>query len=313
MANNLYLIIGEEKEQINFYLNDILNKIDSDNRITYDLEESSISDILDEASMISLFSSTKIIVGANFDISKISKDEEAYLIKYLEHNNKDTYIILIAPSIDARKALYKILKEHFDIIEATSGNNQDSLFKYVKNIAKQKQYQIADSTIEYLLARTNNNLDNVKNELDKLLIYKEKEKIITIQDIDLLVPENIDTIIYEFTNAVLENDQETTIKMYNNFKMQNISFDYLITSLANTFRQALVIKLLKEDKLSNAEIAKEIGKKEFYVKKMLERIYNYSQEDLTKYLTKLATIDRRFKSGKSNLDELELFLISKNS
>ena len=46
------------------------------------------------------------------------------------------------------------------------------------------------------------------------------------------------------------------------------------------------------------EISKIIGKKEFYVKKMLERIYPYSTDTLAKDLIRLADIDNNYKSGK---------------
>ena len=310
---NLYLLIGEDKERVNFHLNGILNKINHDNIITYDLFESTISDILDEASMISLFASEKVIIGTNLDLNKLSKNEEEYLLKYIANQNKTVYIILITKSIDARKAIFKTLKDNFEVIDIAKGDDTKDLFGYVKNEIKKQNYQMSDTTIEYLLTKTNNDFSSIKNELQKLMTYKEDDKTITIQDIDLLVTDSIDNVIYEFTNAILENDLDTIVKMYNNFKIQNVAFDYLLTSIANTFRQALIIKILNADKLTNTEIAKKIGKKEFYIKKMLERIYPYTEKDLAIYLNKLATIDANFKSGKSNIDELELFLINKNS
>ena len=52
-----------------------------------------------------------------------------------------------------------------------------------------------------------------------------------------------------------------------------------------------------------------IGKKEFYVKKMIDRLYQYTEDDLTGYIKELAKIDREFKMGKSNIDMLEFFLL----
>ena len=313
--DNLNLIIGENKEQIDFYLNELTNKIDiaEENKITYDLSESTLSTLLDEASMISLFGDNKLIIGINFDLTKTSDDDLAYLTKYTDNINENSYIILITKSIDARKSSYKIFKNKFKIIDTAKTNNTDDLFKYIKDKIKENKYHMTDSSIEYFLTKTNNDINNINNELNKLFIFKEESKEITIPDIDTLVPESIDNVIYEFTNAILEDDIDTVIKMYNNFKIENISFDYLIASIANNFRQALIIKMLNNDRISNYDIAKKIGKKEFYVKKMLERIYSYSLEDLENYITKLARIDLNFKTGESNIDELELFLINKNS
>ena len=88
MKNNLYLIVGEDQELINFYLNKIMKEIglDEEKKINYDMNTSSISDILDEVSMISLFSSEKVVIGYNFDISKINDNDRDYLIRYLNNN-----------------------------------------------------------------------------------------------------------------------------------------------------------------------------------------------------------------------------------
>ena len=312
--NNLNLIIGENDKLVSFYLQDILKKIKEDNidTINYNLKEVSFSIILDEASMISLFSNKKIIIGTNFDISKLTDKEIDYLNKYLNNINKDIYIILIANKVDGRVKTYKIFKEKFNIIETTKNDITDDLYNYIKKRIQDNNYKIDNSNIEYFLHKTGNDINNINSELDKLFIYKEDNKIILREDIDLLITDNIDNIIYEFTNAILDKDINTVIKMYNNFKIENVGIDYLLVSLSNVFRQSLIIKLLNNEHKSNLEISKIIGKKEYYVKKMLERLYQYTIDDLSNIINKLFTIDLNNKTGVSNYDELELFLITMN-
>lgn len=310
--NNLYLIIGEDSKLIDFYLLEILNKIKfvEDNKIIYDMNTNNLNDVLDEASMISLFSSTKVIIGNNFDISKLSDNEIDYLSKYVGNINKDVYIILIASKVDARLKSYKIFKDNFKIIDTSKSDNSSDIYNYVINIINEKNYKVNKYDIEYFISKVGNDINNIKLELDKLFIYKEDDKTIDKEDIDLLIIDNIDNVIYEFTNAVIEKNIQKVSYMYNNFKKENVSIDYLISSLANVFRQILIIKMLYNEGKSNFEIAKVIGKKEFYVKKMLERIYVYSEEDIENLIIRLAKIDYEYKSGKSNIDMLELFLLN---
>lgn len=314
MKNNLYLIIGEDNELVNFYLTSILDsiKFNEEEKIEYDMNTNSISDILDEASMISLFSSKKIIIGREFDSKKIDDNEIDYLKKYIDNINKDVYIILITRKIDARSREYKIFKDNFKVIDTDKNDNSDKdILKYIDDYIKDKGYKIDRYNLEYLFSKLGNNIDNIKIEIDKILLYLDNDKNISREVIDLLISDNIDNIIYEFTNAVLDKDYDTVIKMYNDFKIENIGYDYLLVSLDNVFRQALIIKMLYNQGSNNSEIAKVIGKKDFYVKKMLERLYNYQEDDLSKMIDRLATIDREYKMGKSNLDMLELFLIGK--
>lgn len=311
--NNLYLIIGSNQEQINFYLYNILKDIDylKENKITYDLTTSTLSDILDESSMMSLFSTTKIILGLNFTLDKLSKNDIEYLTNYLKSPNKDAYIILIANKIDLRVKESKIFKDNFKVIDTTKTNNQEDTVTYIKDYITNNNHQINSQNLEYLTNKLGTDIYNINNELDKIFIYLGKEKEITKDTIDLLINDKIDDIIYEFTNAILDNDYNKMIKMYQDLTRENIGSDYFIVSIANSFRQSLIIKILTNQYKSREEIAKVIGKKEFYIRKMQERLSNYTETDLTNYLNKLFIIDKNIKTGKSNFDMLELFLINK--
>lgn len=314
MKNNLYLIVGEDQELINFYLNKIMKEIglDEEKKINYDMNTSSISDILDEVSMISLFSSEKVVIGYNFDIGKINDNDRDYLIRYLNNNNSnDRYIILIAGKVDGRSKDYKIFKDKFKIIDLLQVDNGKDIYKYVEDYIKDRGYKIDKYNLDYLVELLGNDINNINNEIDKILLYLNDDQVISREVIDKLVSDNIDNIMYEFTNAVLDRDYEKISKMYNDFKIENVGYDYLIGSLGNALRGALVIKILYNQGNSNNEIAKFIGKKEFYVKKMIERLYNYTVDDLCMMIDKLGIIDREYKSGKSNIDMLELYLLGK--
>lgn len=314
MKSNLYLIVGEDQELVNFYLNKIMNEIglDEDKKINYDMNTSSISDILDEVSMISLFSSEKVVIGYNFDISKISDNDRDYLIRYLNNNSSnDRYIILIAGKVDGRSKDYKIFKDKFKIIDLLQVDNDKDIYKYIEDYIKDRGYKIDKYNLDYLVELLGNDINNINNEIDKIILYLSDDKVISREVIDKLVSDNIDNIMYEFTNAVLDRDYEKISKMYNDFKIENVGYDYLIGSLGNALRGALVIKMLYNQGNSNSEIAKFIGKKEFYIKKMIERLYNYTVDDLCILIDKLGIIDREYKSGKSNIDMLELYLLGK--
>ena len=225
MKNNLYLIVGEDQELVNFYLNKIMNEIglDEDKKINYDMNTSSISDILDEVSMISLFSSEKVVIGYNFDISKISDNDRDYLIRYLNNNSSnDRYIILIAGKVDGRSKDYKIFKDKFKIIDLLQVDNDKDIYKYIEDYIKDRGYKIDKYNLDYLVELLGNDINNINNEIDKIILYLSDDKVISREVIDKLVSDNIDNIMYEFTNAVLDREYEKISKMYNYFKIDNV-------------------------------------------------------------------------------------------
>ena len=167
--------------------------------------------------------------------------------------------------------------------------------------------------MEYFISKVGNDINNINSELDKLFIYKNDSKEIVREDIDLLIFENIDNVIYEFTNAILDEDYNKIKMMYDKFMLDNVGIEYLISSIAGSFRTSLIVKEMNKQGVSNADIAKVINKKEFFVKKSLDRLYRYSLDDLKKYIIKLATIDRNIKCGKDNVGKFELFLMNKDN
>lgn len=314
MKNNLFLIIGDDDKLIQFSLYDILNNIeyDDNNKIIYDMNVNSFMDVIEEVSMVSLFSSIKVIIVNNFSLDKINDGELDYLEKYINSNNKDGYIILISDKVDARKKSYKVFKDNFKIIEVNKIDN-NNILDYIVNKVKDSKFKIDMINIEYFLSKVGNDINNINNELEKLFIYKEDSKVITREDIDMLVFDNIDNVIYEFTNAILDCDYDKVKIMYDKFMLDNVSLDYLLSTIAGSFRNSLIIKLLYNKNMSYFDIGKIIGKKEYYVKKMIDRLYRYSIDDISNYINKLAIIDREFKSGKDFIGKFELFLFNKDN
>ena len=314
MRSNLFLLLGEDKQMIDFSLYEILNNIryDDNNKIIYDMNVNKFIDVLEEVSMVSLFSPIKVIIVNNFILDKIDDSEIEYLDKFINSKNKDVYMILISSKIDARKKSYKLFKDNFKIIELDKIEN-NNIYNYIENKIRDNGYKIDSYNIEYFLSKVGNDINNINSELDKLFIYKIDDKKILRNDIDLLILDNIDNVIYEFTNAILDEDIDKVKLMYDKFMKDNISIDYLISSVAGSFRTNMIIKLLYNKNMSNFEIGKVIGKKEYFVKKSLDRLYRYSLDDLCKYIDNLANIDRNIKMGKDNIGRFDLFLFSKES
>lgn len=308
--SNVYLLIGNDSNIIENNIKEILSKIDYDtnNKVIYNLKDNSILDIINEANTLSLLPSKKVILVYNSDSIFQNQDEE--LIKYLNNYNKDVYIIFITEKSDSRKKIYKEFEKNSKIINITSDNDNYPI-EFIKKYLSDNKYKMDSNLIDYLLSRTKNNIDNIKNELDKLFLYKIDDKIITKDDIDELTYNNEDNIMYEFTNAILEKNNNKAISMYHDFLEDNTSIDYLLVSIYNSYKTLYQVKVLNKDK-SVSDIAKIIGKKEYFVKKTLERSMDYTERELMSIIKYLSSIDKNYKKGLINpVNALEIFIINK--
>ena len=306
---NVYLITGSNDSVINNTVSDILKQVncDDNNKIIYNLKENTISDVIEEANTVSLFRSNKVILVYSSGIDKLDDEE---LIMYLNNYNKDVYLIFIVEKSDARKKIVKLINEKG--ISIDSDNVDKSYNKnYVVSYLKDNGYKMNSNVIECFLSRVSDNINDIRNELDKLFIYKLDDKNISLDDVKLITYDNTDNIIYEFTNALLEKDENKAISMYHSFIDGNMAIDYILASIYNSYRTLYQIKELNKNN-SIRDISKTIGKKEYYVEKMLYRSMNYNDNELLDIIHTLAMIDKNYKSGLCNpVMEVELFILGK--
>ena len=306
---NVYLITGSNDSVISNTVSDILKQVncDDNNKIIYNLKENTISDVIEEANTVSLFRSNKVILVYSSSIDKLDDEE---LIMYLNNYNKDVYLIFIVEKSDARKKIVKLINEKG--ISIDSDNVDKSYNKnYVVSYLKDNGYKMNSNVIECFLSRVSDNIDDIRNELDKLFIYKLDDKNISLDDVKLITYDNTDNIIYEFTNALLEKDENKAISMYHSFIDGNMAIDYILASIYNSYRTLYQIKELNKNN-SIRDISKTIGKKEYYVEKMLYRSMNYNDNELLDIIHTLAMIDKNYKSGLCNpVMEVELFILGK--
>lgn len=313
---NFYLLYSSDGAILNKEINDLEKKLDvGDNDIIY-YNIDDIDGIINEASTIGMFSLNKFIIINMDSYFKDKKDISNInlLENYFDSYNSNSYLVFVcnSDSIDSRKKIVNLIKK-YGIVKKLEAND-NYLNDYVNNYLKDNGYKINNGDVVYFINRVGNNINNVTNELDKLMLYKINDKIINRNDIDLLTVENIDDSIYDLVNCILKNDNEKAIKLYNNFINNGMDVNQIVAIIAAQIRLLYQVKRLYNSGKSNDEIAKILEFKSVYrVKYLLSDSYYYSESDLVKYLSKLADIDNAIKTSNGDGNMLmQLFIVKKD-
>ena len=314
MKSNFYLYYGDDISLINNEIGKLKNKIGiSGDIIYYDIEN--ISDIVVESSTIGMFNPYKFIVIDTSSYFSSKKDMDiSSLINYFDNYNVNSYLIFTygSSSIDSRRKLFKLISDN-GVVKKLEANSE-YLNDFVSNYIKDNGYSMDMNSMSYLLSRCDNNIDNIRNELDKLMLYKLNDKVITKEDISLLTIEDINDTVFELVSSILKNNNERAMKLYYNFINNGMDVSQIIAVISNQIRLLFQVKRLYNSGKSNDEIAKILEFKSVYrVKYLLNDCYYYSESDLLKYLSKLAYIDKSIKTGNGDGRLLlELFIAKKD-
>ena len=305
----IYLLFGTLETLINDYVSNIVkkDKIEDINISKYN-EEDLLSNIIEDASTMSLFDEKKVIIVNNSQLFSAKKAiDTTDLEKYISNFNPNTIMIFISntDTVDTRRKLYKLIKEKGKIEEFNKIININS---YVKKLFD--DYTISYNTINLFIKRVGNDLNNLSNEAEKLKIYKINDKIITDKDIMNCTPEKIDINIFKFIDNIINKNKKESITTYKEMLKLGEEPIKIIVMLANQFRLMYQAKYLSSKGYSEDEIASTLQVKKYPAHLALQKGYKYSASTLLQYLEDLANLDIKIKSGEIDKNlALELFLL----
>ena len=309
---DFYLLYGTDNSVINNELEKIKNSLNTSDIVNYSLNDTSIKNIIEDVSTISMFSDKKVIVvtEASFFLANKTCDDLDLLENFLKkaNNIKNSLIFIVNnEKVDSRKKVYKLIKEKGKIIVCNKGDNR-YLINYVEEYLNKANYEMED--INYFLKLVGSNLDNIRNELDKLFMYKLDTKKISNIDIDFVSTKVLEDEIFSLTDAIILGETNRAMELLSLFINNNYDEIYIINLLASQFRFLFQVKLLLNKNKRYDEIANILGVNPYRVKFSINKLYNYSLEDLKRRIKKLALMDKNIKLGMMNKKlALDLFII----
>ena len=279
---------------------------------TYDLEEVSLEEALEDLDTYGLFSNKKVIIIKNIETIKYDENKKDidHLLKYIDNPNPDYLLIIEAKKLNNTTKLAKQLKKKCKYQKVEFNLND-----YIKESLS--GYKVTPKTISFLIEYCENDFTKIQNECNKLKDYKLEEKEITISDIEEIVVKKLGEskdLVFSFSRALAEKDKKEALKKYKELLSYQIEPLSIIGLLASQIRIIYQVKLLEKDRLNDKDIANTLGEKSDYrIKKTRELTRLYSEEELLLLMQKLSDMDYQIKTTDTDGNSLlELFIINLN-
>lgn len=311
-----YILYGSQYIAIRRHLTKVLKECvkepDDFNTIKIDYSESSIDEIISEASMMPLGYDTKAVVVDNATfLTKEGKDEEKQkLLECIKGNPDEINCIFILRSdkLDKNGEIAKYIDSVHGVFEFLD-LTKEQWPEYVRKYFKKREVEIEPNAVHELVARVDGDLTRFVNEADKLCLYKDK---ITLSDVLLMVAKPLEDDAFQMSNALFKGDNALAISIYRDLKMLGAkATDALIPMLATQFRFIAQVCYLDNRGLDKPQIAKELGVSEGRVYMAMKNSRYLSRRQIAHALDDLYNLDAQIKSGQIDRSYgLELFLIN---
>lgn len=310
-----YLIYGAEEGKIRKECEKIIkehsNANDLMNTVTYNAMQTSMEEVLADATTIPFFSDKKIILLQNVNFlsgNKESDFDSSLLEKYLEHPLASTVLIMIGhfEKCDQRKKIVKTVNRTCRVIQCNPFDQQGKR-TYILNAVKEQRMKFTGNALEMLIELLPNDSQVIDQELAKCSLYPDE---LNEEIIQLLVTRVIDDDVFKLVNAILNKNLKKAFKIWQDLCILNKEAVYLIAVLASQFRFHFQVKTLLMQGYSQNQIVDELKAHPYRVKLVAQAVSFIQASQLMKLLELLADCDQNIKNGL--IDKklgFELFLI----
>lgn len=313
--NSIYLFYGEELFLIENAVKKIKNQfgetIKGINFISID--DTNVQELISDIETPAFGYEKKLIIARNTNILKREgKRKCTELVKireklddYIKENEdiiKQTVILVfIEEDVDSRFALYKTL-DKIGTVCKVDFQKPIQLEKRMLSICNSYQVKIDNSTMKYFVETCGTNMQELINEIRKLIEYAGKDGTIKKEDIDLLTIKKLENVIFDLTDNLGKRETKKALEVLQNLINNKEPIQKILINLYNHFKKLYFTKLAVKN---NKDLVSSLNLKPnqtFLTGKYKMQAGYFKESELKKILQELRDLDYNYKNGLIDLN-----------
>ncbi|MET3699307.1 DNA polymerase III delta subunit [Bacillus oleivorans] len=283
----------------------------------YDMEEVPLENAIDDAQTLPFIGERRIIlIDKPFFLTaekKLNAPEHNLdkLEEYIQAPNPSSILVISAPyeKLDERKKITKLLKKNAEVVEAKPLAGYQ-LEQWVKDQLDKHGLHLNQDAIDMLMQLGGNQAWMLGQEIEKLALYAGNEKMISAEEVEMLVAKSLENNIFSFVDKVVRKDTKQSFTILHDLLKQNEEPIKIIALLASQFRIIYQAKAYAQKGYGQKQIASILGAAPFRVQIALKQSQLFQQDELYAIMQAFAQADYQMKTGKMEKDLiLELLLL----
>lgn len=310
ILKSIYLLYGEEL----FLLENSLKKIkklfgECVKGINYiPIDDTNIWEIVSDIETPAFGYEKKLIIARNSGIlKKEGKRKNAELEKirnrlaeYLEANfamiKESIVLVFIEEDIDNKSKLYKTIEKIGEVCYFEY-QKPIQIERRIKAICHGYKVNIADVDIRYFIESCGTNMQELINEIRKLIEYVGENGTIKKEDIDKLCIKKLESVIFDLTDNLGKKETNKALQVLNNLIYAKEPIQKILITLYNHFRKLYLTKIAVKN---NQDMITSLNLKPnqtFLVNKYKTQAKYFKEKELKDILQSLRDLDYHYKIG----------------
>ncbi len=261
----IYLFLGQEGYQRRVCKQALLARVlpgeaRADGLTQVDLENTTLSSVLDDARSLSLFSSARVIWVCSAELAlprrltgSVEEGEDgaqpgSQLAAYLDAPTPGTVVVFECsrydfsgedrPKLERVQKFYSAVRE---VVEFRQFTPESSRF-LAQDLAKQHGVKLRGPELAALLETVAGDANRLAAEMEKLALFVGSERAVTMEDLQALIPNAAQSTIFALVNALGKRDRAGALQSLDILMREGEYLPLALVFLSTQFRLALAAK-----------------------------------------------------------------------
>lgn len=294
----VYLLCGEEAYLKNRYKKRLREALvgagDLMNFTSYTGKGIDVKQVIDQAETMPFFAERRLI---QIEDSGFFKNACPELAEYLPTMPPETYMVFVESEVDKRGKLYKAVKASGRIVEL-GRQDEKTLTAWILSQMKKEGKSIRRDALDLFLEKTGDDMENIANELEKLLCYTAGKDGVEYTDVEEICTVTTENKIFDMIRAVAEKRQKQAMDLYYDLLSLKEPPMRILFLIARQFNQMLQLKDLRAQGYDSQTVASKAGIVPFIAKRSLAQAAKFELPVLQQAVEDCVEMEQAVKSGK---------------
>lgn len=294
----VYLLCGEEAFLKKSYKNRLREAMVGEDTMNFHQFEGKgidLKEIISLADTMPFFGERRLILIEDSGLFKGSGAEP--LAEYLPAMPATTCVLFVESEVDKRGRLYKKVKE-LGYGAELARQDARQLSSWAGGILAREGKKITGKTMELFLARTGDDMENIRTELEKLVSYTWGRDVITDQDVEAICTNQVTNKIFDMVTAIVGGRTRQAMDLYQDLLTLKEPPMRIMFLIARQFNQILQVKELMNQGMDRGRIASGLKMQPFVVGKIMPQARSFTREQILSYVNLCVDSEEAVKTGR---------------
>ncbi len=307
----VYLLYGEEDFLVDEAVQLLIDTVVPSKERGFNLDvlhanDADARDVISRASSFPMMAERRVVVLRDADRATV-KDLEL-LAHYVEHPSSSTCFVMVAEKPDFRKRPFSSVKRAGTAV-GFKPLYENQIPAWIADHIRRRGLTIAPGASKLLAAYVGTSLREVKNEIDKLLVYLNDRTSIAEDDVVAVVGVSKEFTVFELQKAVGGKDLRRSLNILDHMLNAGESVPFIIVMLSGYFVTLWKLHDLRRRGVPEKEQVAALRINPYFMKDYHDVLGKYSGAEIERIFSLLAVADEKTKSSSTDSKQVMVTLL----